>query len=478
MHRRLLIALVAMLAMFVTAAGTSAAAPAPTPAAPKLRVFTATPSVDLFKYRNQPVPLDIHAYVAALGGDFRIDASKAKYGDPIVTQQVVGSSRRTLPSWVPDGWSGLRNFLHYTVHDMQGKIVASADMTFCPAGFNMQRVDDSGPATPTFPFFCGTNPFTLGSVWGIDQGWASGLDYISPAVQVPLGRYTVTVSFPQAYRQLFHIDPKDASTTVKVHVVKSNGGCPPPCGGVVRPAHASAVPTSVPTDTTPDPSTVPDLVPLPSWGINIDHQGTRDYLDFGATVWDRGPAPLVVEGFRRPGKNIMDAFQYFYKNGVPVSRAPAGTMQYDPRPGHQHWHFKQFAEYSLLNGGQSLVVRSTKEAFCLAPTDAIDLLARNAEWNGFQIGLPGACGDAGSLWTRETLPVGWGDTYFQGLPGQSFDITSLQNGKYYIKVLTNPTGVLIEANKANNTKLRLVILGGTPGHRTVTVPPYHGIDSH
>jgi hypothetical protein len=475
MHRRLMLALVATLAAFATAAASSTASTAP---APKLRLIAATPSVDLFKYRGQPLTLDIHAYVASVGGEFRIDASKARYGAPIVAKQVVGGTRRTLPSWVANDWTGLRGFLHYDVRNAKGTLVTSLDTAFCPFGYNMQRIDDTGPASPTFPFFCGTNPFTLGSVWGIDRGWASGLDFSTPPVNLPLGWYTVTVSIPQRYVQLFHIDPKDASVAVRVHVVSGSGGCAPPCGGVGRPAQRQAAPESVATVTKPDPSTVPDLIPLPSWGINTSHIGSNDYLEFGATIWDRGPAPMVVEGFRRPGKNIMDAFQYFYKNGVAVGRAPAGTMEYDARPGHQHWHFKQFAEYSLLDSTKKLVVVSQKEAFCLAPTDAIDLLVPNALWSGFQIGLPGACGDVSSLWTRETLPVGWGDTYFQGLPGQSFDITKLRNGRYYIKVRANPSGVLIEASKGNNTTYRLVILGGTPGHRTVTVPAYHGIDSH
>ena len=55
---------------------------------------------------------------------------------------------------------------------------------------------------------------------------------------------------------------------------------------------------------------------------------------------------MVVEGFRRPGEAIMDGWEYFYANGEPVGRAPAGDLMYDARPGHQHWHFEQFARYS------------------------------------------------------------------------------------------------------------------------------------
>ena len=33
-----------------------------------------------------------------------------------------------------------------------------------------------------------------------------------------------------------------------------------------------------------------------------------------------------------------------------------------------------------------------------------------------------------------------------------------------------------ETTTSNDVSLRKVILGGTPGHRTVKVPPWHGID--
>ena len=74
------------------------------------------------------------------------------------------------------------------------------------------------------------------------------------------------------------------------------------------------------------------------------------------------------------------------------------------------------------------------------------------------------------------MPVGWGDTYFQSIAGQAFDITSVPNGTYYIEIIANPEQVLHESNTRNDVSLRKVILGGTPGHRTVKVPAWHGID--
>src|SRR5207244_9664991 len=126
-------------------------------------------------------------------------------------------------------------------------------------------------------------------------------------------------------------------------------------------AHRSTSPAPdgpVPTITNPDPATLPDLVGLPGWSVDIFHQNARDYLAFAATEWNAGPAPLVVEGFRRPGTELMDAYQYFFDaQGNIVGRAPAGKLHFDDRRGHHHWHFLQFASYSLLAASQSQGVR-------------------------------------------------------------------------------------------------------------------------
>jgi hypothetical protein len=234
----------------------------------------------------------------------------------------------------------------------------------------------------------------------------------------------------------------------------------------------------VPTNLTPDPSWLPDLIALPAWNVTTyrDFRSKRDFVSFAANVWTAGAQDLVVEGFRRDGEDTMDAYQYFYENGQPVGRAPVGEMVYDVRRFHQHWHFKQFARYTLLDSTQTEVVRSRKEAFCLAPTDAIDVLIPNVNLTPF-LGLSTACGGPKALWVREVLPLGWGDTYYQMIPGQSFNITNVPNGTYYIKVTANPSGALYEQSSANNSEVRQILLRGRPGHRRVIVPAWNGIDT-
>jgi len=172
----------------------------------------------------------------------------------------------------------------------------------------------------------------------------------------------------------------------------------------------------------------------------------------------------------------MKAYQYFWRNGHVIGRALAGTMGFETGKGENHWHFEQFARYTLLNSAKSLVVRSHKVGFCIAPVDPIDMLIPHAVWNPGVTGLSGQCGVPSAMWVTEELPVGWGDTYYQSLTEQALNITHVPNGTYYIEVTANPEKVLYETTTRNDISYRKVILGGTPGHRTVRVPPWHGID--
>jgi hypothetical protein len=299
-------------------------------------------------------------------------------------------------------------------------------------------------------------------------------------VRLAPGTYKVTATIAPQDVRLLRITAADATASVKLTVVKGRGCCAA-AAPKTAPGRARGVAPlpRVPYLASPPAAALPDLVPLPSWGIGAfhDRRSGRDLLAFGATVWVGGNSPLDVEGFRSNGSPVMKAYQYFWRNGHVVGRARAGTMGFDSQHGHNHWHFEQFAQYQLLNSAKNLAVRSHKVGFCIAPSDPVNLLAPHAVWQPPSIGFNDfTCGQPTALWVQEMMPVGWGDTYFQDIAGQAFDITSVPNGTYYIEVIANPQHVLYESNTRNDVSLRKVILGGTPGHRTVKVPAWHGID--
>ncbi|WP_328489447.1 lysyl oxidase family protein [Streptomyces zaomyceticus] len=577
------VAVMAVTAGFMTV--TSEQAKAAT--GPKLSLIAATGSVTLTSWKEEPgVYLDLGTYLTAEGTPLELKVTRKSYKDPVTITQTVyegGKAKaKTLPLGTVKDFSGLPGFAEITITDSTGKKVVTRTESFCPNNAS-GRVRPDAPATSKYPESCPTNPFTLGSVWGVEKGWAANTyagSYTQP-VKLAAGTYTAKVEVAKKYRDLFGIADKPATVKVTVQERSWEDGPGTPAarsaaagehaghgaghqapaghaghgtahqapaghaghgpGHAPTPAQAGAPETSGagpsynvghgPLKAAPpalpwalkkqqaaradmraddtagqtDGSRMapaltplakrpagkasvpnvpkPDLRSLPAYGITISDGGQdvpgKDYLAFSANVWNAGPAQLVVDGFRSPGKATMDAYQYFYDaNGKQVGYTPTGTMEWDPRPGHVHWHFTDFASYRLLKADKKEAVRSGKEAFCLANTDAVDYTVKNANWHPYNTDLSTACGQENSISVREVLDVGSGDTYTQDLPGQSFDITDVPNGTYYIQVLANPAKQLKETNLDNNSALRKIVLGGTPGKRTVTVPAHELVNAN
>ena len=119
-------------------------------------------------------------------------------------------------------------------------------------------------------------------------------------------------------------------------------------------------------------------------------------------------------------------------------------------------------------------ITSLKQSFCIAPTDPVDLTVPGAEAAQVALGFGGTVCDLfepGSIWVREALPVGWGDTYTQAVAGQAFDLTHVPNGSYKLVVRVNPLGLLHETSSADDVAVRRIRLTGPRDARRVQVAP-------
>jgi hypothetical protein len=431
--------------------------------------------------------LPMPAYLTPHGGTFDLKITRPDFDSALTATQVVhhdggATTEIPLPELEVPTWRGLPGFFELTVTDASGSVVRTQTLPFCPNSYEQQRVDPDGADRSSFPRGCRGLQFMHGNRWGIDEGWASDVEG-GMSLTVPTGRYTMTMAIADEYRELWNISHEQGTTSATYRI--RNGSDDHVHERAHRRAETEEPPPSAPRRTTPvvdDPPAeqLPDLRALPAFGIDTQRTDGKDWLAFGANVWVGGNAVLDVEGFRRQNEAVMDAWQYFYEGDRPVGRARVGEMEYDTRDGHFHWHLLQFARYRLLDASQEHVTRSKKQSFCIVPTDPVDLSLEGAEMRPYETGLDSACGDEDALWIRETLPVGWGDTYYQERGGQAFNITKVENGTYYIAVEANPTGELFETDKTNNVEYRKVILKGTKGDRTVCVPGHGalGLDPH
>jgi hypothetical protein len=417
--------------------------------------------VVLDRYEHHAVPLNLGVRVASASSSLSLRVDRPSYQEPIRLNGRVSSLR---------DFTGIPGFITIAVSDEHGARVGNFTQTFCP---NSQATPNSAQSTRTspFPLTCSTNPFVRHTVWGIQADWsAAAFDPFARPVELTPGNYIARISIAKTYRDLFSIPPSQASVTVQFQVKDTDQAMPEPV------LDGQASPPLVPNQKPPNISfpekslPKPDLQPLPAGAMSISRAAGHDFLSFFSTVANAGPAVLQVDGFRRPGVATMDAYQYFVDaEGRTQGAAKVGSLSWDPRDGHHHWHLADFASYQLLDASKTTVARSGKQGFCLTSTDLIDLSLPYAIWQPSSVPLHTACAghqpDATSL--REQLDVGSGDTYQQSLPGQSFDITTLPNGDYYVRVIANPTGNLYETNYHNNISTRGIILGGRPGARTV-----------
>lgn len=447
---------------------------------PTIGMRAARGTIEITRRPNRAAWLDPALSVVAVDGPFELLVTRTNYDEPLTLTRTLPGGEQVLDSEFLQEWWGLKNFLRIRITNSQGNVVKGRSLDFCPNSWDQQRVNDSGPFHPTYPYFCNGGPFTTGMVWGIDQGWATNIfEFGGMRFNGPDGRYTLTAWITRDYADAFGVPEELASrdVTVKLKTVAGGGGG---CGGHCGHGRALAQEVhtiDVPVIANPDPAILPDLAALPAFAMSLSN-GNKQFLRFGATVWLGGASGLHVEGFRQEGEDVMDAFQYFYENGEIIGKAPVGSFEYDVRQGHSHWHFRQFAKYRLISEDTSKVVRSKKEAFCLAPTDPIDLTLDGAQWRPDDIGFGGSnCGGESSLWVREVLPLGWGDTYHQNRPGQSFNVTGLEDGTYFLEVEANPGSLLHDASEDNDIVQRKVIIKTRNGKRTLRVPPWNGIDT-
>ena len=315
---------------------------------------------------------------------------------------------------------------------------------------------------------------TKGSVWGIDEAWA-----VSPSVRLrpyfdaDRRHYTMRAWIDPAWTDALGIAP-GGRRVVRRHQVTDAGST-----GVPTPLRAAPFDRgpSVATVTNPDPRE-------PSRPRRAARLGHRHL----------SPARPGLPHLQRD--RVERRSGHHGRRGVPrPRRTDDGRLSVLPRrrragrassdrtdrvpPEHQHWHFRQFTEYSILDADSGQIAISGKESWCLANTDAIDLSVPNANWAGYGSDVFTMCGGGpGALWIREVLDVGWGDTYSQYIAGQAFDITDLPNGDYYIRVRGEPARVDVRDHHATTTcRIGSCKLRARPGDRRVVVPPWHGIDT-
>jgi hypothetical protein len=242
-------------------------------------------------------------------------------------------------------------------------------------------------------------------------------------------------------------------------------------------AAASLVASSV-VLTAPAESELPQLLPdlrveRPD-ELYVDKNRKQTRLRVSNTISNAGIGPLELEGDgsfcddgegRRTVQRIFEdnpaasgSIGHFIRGHDPDHEdVEAGCSRY--HPSHDHWHFDNFARYTLYSERTGHTVgASRKVSFCV-----IDTGRPHPE-------LPGSPKDGYypqddenpefptcSKTSTDGLSVGWEDTYGASLPGQAIAITGRRKGRYCLVIeadppTANPDGILAESNPNNNVR--------------------------
>lgn len=418
---------------------------------------------------------DIGVRMIAPQSNVEVWSHRASYDQPIVSEVRTPSGTTALPAGAMDDFSGLSGFIVMDVRKAgSSKKLVHRSIDACLSATG-ERVQPDAAATSPYPRYCPWNPYTVGSVMGIQTGWAANVFESSGLRPFRLsdGTYVVETRVAKRFWPAFGLTADTATATTRMTVSAECHECRRPHPGATGRAadgpDAAPGPRPVAASNGRVAGPVPDLRSLPAFGIALNNKGTA--LRFSATVWNAGNSPLVIDGFRRPGGEVMDAYQYFFDAaGTQTGYQQVGTMEFH-HANHNHWHFEDFARYDLLDADKAYVKKSRKQSFCLANTDAVDYTVPGADWQPENTDLATACGSEGALSIREVLAAGSGDTYAQYRAGQAFRIDGLPNGVYYIRVEGNPERNLTESDTTNNVADRRIRIGGTGADRWVKVAP-------
>jgi len=104
---------------------------------------------------------------------------------------------------------------------------------------------------------------------------------------------------------------------------------------------------------------------------------------------------------------------------------------------HDHFHFKGYASYELLDANDQVVGTGEKQAFCLLDFSPWSPNAPNGQYH---------CGFQG-------ISRGWSDIYSSELPCQWIDITDVPAGSYTLLAHVNFDQILAESDYSNNVAM-------------------------
>jgi hypothetical protein len=203
-------------------------------------------------------------------------------------------------------------------------------------------------------------------------------------------------------------------------------------------------------------------------------------VTFDGFVTNLGGGALHVEGNPQSDASTSErvAQHILSSSGSTLARYPLAVtgsnpaVQFENSDDHNHWHLMRIMEYSLWTEDLSeQVTAGQKIGFCLYDIERVSG-SEPGVYNGggnwcAGAGYPGGGPDATYL--EMGVSSGWRDTYNRFISLQWVDVSDVAPGRYRLGALSDPNGVVVEADETNNGYAWTGTVTVVPGHKATNV---------
>jgi hypothetical protein len=209
-------------------------------------------------------------------------------------------------------------------------------------------------------------------------------------------------------------------------------------------------------DVMPDPGPpvgkklLPDLVPAPPGNLETKLVNGRWHVAFSTRIVNAGSGDFLLLAVR-------DGVAWRVDQGIPYSESGAEVVPVEAPliwggDGHDHWHIQRVASVRLgsktakilpEDGGRARI--DSKIGFCFY--DHTRELDRGPDERAYSAS---GCGHEGAAVVGMGLSIGWNDTYRSVLPGQSIDVSGLEDGSYRMWFEVDENAWFREKTRDNN----------------------------
>jgi hypothetical protein len=178
--------------------------------------------------------------------------------------------------------------------------------------------------------------------------------------------------------------------------------------------------------------------------LRISQESAEGSLWISHQTFEENSCELSEMCVNGSGRRRLLQFEGRIENWGPGDLNPGPEQNnplYEYSACHDHYHFRNFTDYRLLNLDGSVAAFGHKQSFCL-----VDMVQVEGAPGPAPPGTRPPPGETGCSY----LSAGWADIYGVGTPCQWVDITDVPEGDYLLELTVNPEGSVAEADVDNN----------------------------